>query len=107
LNSGCNYATLFLALARLYRKLGRKAESAEACKTARDLFEKESEYNRACFEAVCGSPDAAIALLRTALEKREQTADWARRDPDFEPIRDDPRFAALLDEFSPGGEKGP
>lgn len=100
-------AITYVALVRLYRKLGREADSIEACKAARDLFETESDYNRACFEAVCGSPDAALALLRTALEKREQTADWARRDPDFEPIRDDPRFAALLDEFSPGAEKGP
>jgi tetratricopeptide (TPR) repeat protein len=99
-------ATLFIALARLYRKLGREADGIEACKSARDLIEKESEYNRACFEAVCGSPDAALDLLRTALEKREQTADWARQDPDLEFIRDDPRFAALLDEFSADGEMG-
>jgi|GEM_PF-777943 tetratricopeptide (TPR) repeat protein len=100
-------ATLFIALARLYRKLGPEADSIEACKTARDLIDTETEYNRACFEAVCGSPEAALALLRTALEKKQGTADWARRDPDFEFIRDDPRFAALLDEFSPGGKKGP
>ena len=100
-------AALFIALARLYRKHGREADSIEACKSARDLIDTESEYNRACFEAVCGSPDAALDLLRTALEKREQTADWARQDPDLESIRDDPRFAALLDEFSPGAEKGP
>ncbi len=81
--------------------------STEACKTARDLIEKEKDYNRACFEAVCGTPDAALALLRTALEKKQQTADFARRDPDFELIRDDPRFEALLDEFSADGKEGP
>ncbi|MDF0591042.1 tetratricopeptide repeat protein [Candidatus Methanocrinis natronophilus] len=104
---GKESATLYVSLARLYRKLGREADSIEACKSARDLIENESEYSRACFEAVCGSPAAALELLRTALEKKEQTADWARRDPDFEFIRDDPRFAALLDEFSAGGEMGP
>jgi len=35
------------------------------------------------------------------------TADWARRDADLESIRDDPRFSALLDEFSTSEEKGP
>jgi tetratricopeptide (TPR) repeat protein len=104
---GLKSATLFIALAHLYRKLGREAESAEACKTARNLIESENEYTRACFEAVCGSADAALALLRTALEKKEQTADWARRDTDFEFIRDDPRFSALLDEFSTDGKEGP
>jgi len=100
-------AARHIVLARLYRRLGREAKSAEACKNARDLIEKESEYNRACFEAVCGSPDAALGLLRTALENKEQTADWARWDPDFEFIRDDPRFKALLDEFSASEDKGP
>ena len=104
---GQESATLFMALARLYRELGREAESNEACRAARDLLEMESEYNRACFEAICGSPDAALDLLRTALEKKQQTADQARRDPDFEFIRDDPRFKALLDEFSGDGETGP
>jgi tetratricopeptide (TPR) repeat protein len=104
---GLKSATLFIALAHLYRKLGREAESAEACKTARNLIERENEYTRACFEAVCGSADAALALLRTALEKKEHTADWARQEPDFEFIRDDPRFSALLDEFSADGKEGP
>jgi tetratricopeptide (TPR) repeat protein len=96
-----------ISLAAIYRKIGRETEFAEACKSAHDLIEKESVYNRACFEAVCGSPDAALELLRTALEKKQETADWARRDPDFEFIRDDHRFKALLDEFSEDGEKGP
>ena len=104
---GMKSATLYITLARLYRKLGKEAESAEACKLARDLIERENEYTRACFEAVCGSADAALALLRTALEKKQQTADWARQDPDFEFIRDDPRFKALLDEFSEDGKEGP
>ena len=104
---GLKSATLYIALARLYRKLGRVGESAEACKSARGLIDNEDEYNCACFEAVCGSPDAAFALLRIALEKKEVTADYARRDPDFEFIRDDPRFSALLDEFSTDGKKGP
>jgi len=55
-------ATLFIAIARLYRKLGREAESAESCKIARDLIEKENEYNRACFEAVCGSSSRTTLL---------------------------------------------
>ncbi len=55
-----------------------------------------------------GSPAAALSLLRTSLEKK-QTADWARQDPDFEFIRDDPRFEGLLDEFSESeeGKGGP
>ena len=97
----------YISLAAVYRKLGgREDERTQTCEKAQ-RFLGWPEYNRACFEAVCGSPDVALTLLRTALEKKEVLADWARRDPDLEFIRDDPRFAALLDEFSAGGEKGP
>ncbi len=105
---GRKSASLYVSFARVYRKLGQDIKSTEACKTARDLIENETEYNRACFEAVCGSTDAALALLRTALVKRQAPADWVRQeDPDFEFLRDDPRFKALLDEFSEDGKKGP
>jgi len=99
-----DYVSAYISLARMYRKLGRNAESTEACKKARDLIKKESEYNRACFEAVCGSAERAIDLLRSALEKNQITPEMARQDPDFEFIRDDPGFQALLDEFSEGKE---
>jgi len=103
---GLTSATLHVTLARLYRKLGREAESVVQCRKARALIENEDEYNRACFEAVCGSADDALALLRSALEKNQIAPEWARQDPDFEFIRDDPRFEELLDEFSEGEESG-
>lgn len=97
----------YISLAAVYRKLGgREDERTQTCENAQ-RFLAWPEYNRACFEAVCGSADAALALLRTALDKKQETADFARRDPDLEFIRDDPRFKALLDEFSADGKKGP
>ena len=78
------------------RKLGREAEAAEHLTIARELIGKETEYNRACFEAVCGSVDEALALLKVALEKKQVSLAWARRDPDFEALRSDPRFLALV-----------
>ena len=78
-----------------------------ACKAVQDLIEKVSEYNRTCFEAVCGTVEVALGLLRTALKKKQVMPEIALQDPDFEFIRDDPRFSALMDEFSEDGEKGP
>lgn len=109
IEQGIDSASVHISIAKLYKKLGQRFEANYDghCKNACEMINHEGEYTRACFEAVCGSPDAALALLRTALEKKQQTADWARRDPDFEFIRDDPRFSALLDEFSEDGKEGP
>ncbi len=53
-------------------------------------------YNIACAEALLGETDEALGHLREALEKQPQYAESAREDPDFEPIRSDPRFAELV-----------
>jgi hypothetical protein len=34
-----------------------------------------------------------------ALENRETSLEWAERDPDFDSLRGDPRFAALIEEI--------
>jgi len=59
---------------------------------------KENEYSRACFESICGNVDEALTLLKVAFEKKQASLEWARRDPDFDFIRDDPRFKALVGE---------
>jgi tetratricopeptide (TPR) repeat protein len=86
------------SLAACYRRLGREAEYVQQVKIARELTEKwtDDEYNGACFEALCGNVDEALALLKVALEKKQLTPDHAHRDTDFDFIREDPRFKALL-----------
>src|SRR5207244_2506960 len=87
------------SLVGILRQLGRDEEAAREMERARELMAKEDEYNRACFMAICGESEEALALLRAALEKRQTNLDWAGRDPDFDSLRDDPRFAALLEEM--------
>jgi tetratricopeptide (TPR) repeat protein len=89
-------AMAYSSLAACYRKLGRETEYTEQIKIARELITNEQEYNRACFESVSGNLNEALALLKVALEKKQVSPAWARRDPDFDFIRDDPRFKALL-----------
>jgi hypothetical protein len=55
-------------------------------------------YELACIEAAEGRRDQAVAALRTAIEVRSECLDWAREDPDFEPLRDDPAFRDLVGE---------
>ncbi|MCI0338947.1 MAG: tetratricopeptide repeat protein, partial [Acidobacteria bacterium] len=92
--------TAHLSLIVCYRKLGRMEEYRQQIEIARGMFEKVTAYNRACFAAVCGNTENALALLRAALESKEQSIEWARTDPDFDLLREDPRFEALLDEMA-------
>jgi tetratricopeptide (TPR) repeat protein len=87
------------ALAACYRRLSRDAEYAQEIKIARELPHDwtGNEYDQACFEALCGNVDEALKLLQQALEKKQTTPEYARRDIDFEFIREDPRFKTLTE----------
>jgi tetratricopeptide (TPR) repeat protein len=82
-------------LARYFRQLGEDAQAEEHLAVVRPSMENENEYNRACFESLCGNVDEAIQLLATALEKKQIQVSWARNDPDLAFVRSDSRFEAL------------
>lgn len=91
-----DYGIARMSLFGLLKKMGREEEAKEQEMLTRELIQKENEYNRACFESLCGNVDEALALLKIALEKGQSSAAWARQDPDLENLRDDPRFKALI-----------
>ena len=76
--------------------MGLEAEANEHIRVALPKLDAETEYNRACFEAICGNTDMAIELLQKALDLRQTSPEWVRGDPDLDFIRDDPRFQALV-----------
>ncbi|MFN3743040.1 MAG: TPR end-of-group domain-containing protein [Anaerolineales bacterium] len=45
---------------------------------------------------MCGNADEALRLLQIAIEIKPSRRDWARRDPDFDNLRQDARFRALV-----------
>ena len=51
-------------------------------------------YNTACFEALAGRRNDAIAHLRAAVERDAKAREWAAGDSDFDSVRDDPEFPA-------------
>jgi len=53
-------------------------------------------YNLACAEALLGDKEEALRHLSEALDAHPAFRDSARDDPDFESIRSDERFAALV-----------
>ena len=53
-------------------------------------------YNLACAEALLGDTEQALAHLSEALDAHPAFRDSAREDPDFDSLRSDERFAALV-----------
>jgi tetratricopeptide (TPR) repeat protein len=84
------------ALAGSYRRLGLEDEAMEHLSIVEPIIQSETEYNRACFQAISENTDEAIRLLKIALEKKQTSLDWVYRDPDLDNIRDDPRFMATI-----------
>jgi tetratricopeptide (TPR) repeat protein len=91
-----DYILAHAALAGSYRRLGMDVEAEEHIRIARPAIQAEKEYNRACFEVMCGNSEAAIELLKAALVTRQTPLEWMRADPDLECLHEDPRFQALI-----------
>ena len=49
-------------------------------------------YHLACYQALAGDRDQALANLARACDGDARLKDWAREDEDFDSIRDDPGF---------------
>jgi len=68
-----------------------------------DLVEQNPDawqgfFNAACLEARLGDRDRAMEHFERALElEPEKAREFAKTDSDFDSIRDDPRFTALLE----------
>jgi tetratricopeptide (TPR) repeat protein len=62
-----------------------------------DTNPKYSLYNLACMYSVKGDTAQAFHFLEKALPNMDQEMlDWAKQDPDFESIRNTPRFQELI-----------
>jgi tetratricopeptide (TPR) repeat protein len=60
-------------------------------------------YESACYEALLGRRDDAIAHLRQALEREPRFAKSALADEDFASLVEDPEFLAITGQAEPGG----
>ncbi len=79
-------------------KEGRYDEAIELMQTdAEQHGEKPAFlYNLACFEALGGRHEQAVAHVVQALDAAPRFAKWAQTDSDLDSIRDDPRFTEAL-----------
>ncbi len=62
-----------------------------------DADEPIIRYNAACVYVALGRRDDALSCLEAAFREGSLALDWARNDPDLDPLREDPRFARLLE----------
>jgi len=60
--------------------------------------EARTYYNLACFKSLAGDKEGALeALARAAELDAKVVREFAAKDSDLDPIRDDPRFTTLLE----------
>jgi len=75
---------------------------AEAADRGRELVEAHPQYagllyNLACCESLAGRTGDALDHLGRAIDRSERSRSFAQDDSDFDPIRDEPAFKALIE----------
>ena len=91
-----------MSLGALYLLEEGHAERAiEWSERALELYPNDMSAlgNGACLQAKLGHTDRAIELLERVSALGWGQRDWLERDPDYDNIRDDPRFQRLLTTF--------
>jgi len=80
--------------------LGRKEEAIQSYDKALQIQPDYASayYNKACCYALQGTIDLAIATLQQAITLDSDFQEMAKTDPDFDRIRNDDRFRALIGE---------
>jgi TolB-like protein/Flp pilus assembly protein TadD len=65
-----------------------------------DSEEPIIQYNAACVYLSLGRNEDALKCLEASVGQGGLSGDWAKNDPDLDPLRGDPRFEALVDRAS-------
>jgi adenylate cyclase len=88
---------IYFAAQNLYR-IGERDKAIAMAEQAmqQGMNEPVVLYNVACFYTGLGDTERAIDLLEQAVSLGWGDRAWMENDSDFEPLRDEPRFRALL-----------
>jgi adenylate cyclase len=79
--------------------LGEEQEAFEWIERAIKLYPDDASnlFNGACLYAKAGYMDKALSMLEHAFAKGYGNKAWMEKDPDYDSLRDEPRFKALLE----------
>ncbi len=84
-------------------RLGEKEQSRQWCERALSLAPDDDAilYNAACALAMLDEDERALDVLQRAIDAGLAGGDWVVHDPDWERLRDHPRFQALAKRLAP------
>ena len=96
-----DHAQAHASLASQYLRMGmEELAQSHIEKALNSNLEDETDYNRACLEAICGNNERALELLEIALQTKQAYINWAGKDPDLDSLRNDHRFQNLLSVYA-------
>ena len=78
---------------------GQQARALAWSKRSLELYHTDPStlMNGACLQAKMGNKEEALDLLERVFARGWGKRDWVEHDPDYEILRDDPRFTQLLE----------
>ncbi len=88
---------VYLALAWCYKRTGQLKKAIESLQEALGIEPAAAilHYNLACYWSLAKNKRKSIQFLSQALKLDDNYRHLIDTEPDFDPIRDDPRFRAL------------
>lgn len=92
----------YVAIGWCAKRTGRLGEAIEALAKAAEIVPNDAlvHYNLACYLSLAGRRDEALRELREAIRLDASFRKHARTESDFDPLRGDDEFEALLEEES-------
>lgn len=96
-----SYAEVLRVLGHLYTERGLYAKGLKVDKKLARLLPDDAtvHYNLACSYSLLNRADLAVKALRQAMQLGYCDFEFLKRDADLDPIREDPCYRKLLEEF--------
>jgi len=93
-----DHALILKALGDLYTSTGKYQEGLHIDRQLSELCPQEADvwYNLGCSLALVGDKEASFDALYRAVQLGYTNREWMNEDSDLNTIRNDPRFADLL-----------
>ncbi len=95
-----NEARAYILGAQMLGGVGQEQKAVQWAERALQIDPRGGTlYNLACFYCNRGEYEQGISYLEMAFEKGFSFAAWIRRDPDMDPIRNNPRVLSLMEKM--------